>query len=824
MACRRWMQELLLFLIIIDIDFILRCHAEVVPRAVHGRRGLLEGRNNRMEHGKAADRVLQNEEIENAWAGDDAASPRTRKPTSDPTNPITYEPTSAPSFQPSDIPSSQPSPQPTLSPTHKPSHAPTKMPTASPTTAPTSYPTSSPTKSPTNIPTKIPITQPTNTPTMNPTHAPSLLPTFKPTAKPTISPNHSPTAKTAFPTLKPTQNPTLLPTNSPTMPPTNSPTNASQFDQNQVGPKTRAPTLEPTTKAPTKIPTHPPTSNPTTKPTVEPTDAPTTVPTDAPTGNPTVNPTKTPTQWPTAKPSPKSTGNPIPNPTPIPTQNPSNSPTNAIKLDYNPFGPKTRAPTFEPTTKPPTPPPTDAPTSDPTFNPTFKPTDSPSVEPSQNPTATAVASATSDDDFEAQETAPVPTPMPSNRASLTATASLSGSSQPSPSTSRVPINSMRKVPILTFSLNMKSTTNGEVDEDELDSVVSLFLMEQLPNELAVKYALEYVDIGSYLSTLSGTSRKLSKENKTDEIFQYEFFLTGNAMFSGVTAPTVEELIDAVVLSFKSEDSLIIGMMQESLDPVLNSTEEVLASTLDEIADKVIVDDGDSPHGSSGFNYLFILVVVIPGVALIAASAYYRKSRLRNTEKDLQNDSNEDENLEMTQSNGPTVIHLDHFIKPMESIEENTSQDCSLSKRSVAMSRLSSVKSAVSHFTTSEMSRRDLQRRICDLEARLENRDRKVSKKSLLKQIEEMQQRLQTIEESRADALFRNDSGSIESDGLEGSSSYDSSVGCTSGKDLSCFDPTFMGGDRHRKPIERAYESDQSDVGSTGFDCGLSVNY
>lgn len=206
---------------------------------------------------------------------------------------------------------------------------------------------------------------------------------------------------------------------------------------------------------------------------------------------------------------------------------------------------------------------------------------------------------------------------------------------------------------------MKSTTNGEVHEDELDSVVSLFLMEQLPNELAVKYELEYVDIGSYLSTLSGSSRRLSEENKTVEIFQYEFFLTGNAMFSGVIAPTVEELIDAVVLSFESEESLIIGMMQQSLDPVLNSTEEVLATTLDEIADKVVVDDGDSSHGSSGFNYLFILVVVIPGVALITASAYYRKTRLRKTEKDPQYEINEDENLEMTVRDLLTLLSLDY---------------------------------------------------------------------------------------------------------------------------------------------------------------------
>ncbi len=177
-----------------------------------------------------------------------------------------------------------------------------------------------------------------------------------------------------------------------------------------------------------------------------------------------------------------------------------------------------------------------------------------------------------------------------------------------------------------------------------------------------------------------------------------------------------------------------------------------------------------------------------------------------------------------QSDGPTIVDLDQFLEPEESIEPKTSQDCSLSNRSVAMSRLSSVKSVVSHFTTSEMSRRGLQKRIGDLEERLENPGRKVSKKSLLKQIEEMQQRLQSLEESRADALFTNDSGSMDSARLEGASSYDSSVGCTSGKDLSCFDPTFMVGNRQPNSIEHSYESDRSDVESTGFDCGLSVNY
>ncbi len=227
MACRRWMKELFLFLTIVNTDFILPCHAEVFPGVVDNRHGPFDSRNYGKKRGLRVHRVLQNEEIENSWADDDAEFPKTRKPTSDPTIPLTSWPTSVPSFLSSDMPSDQPSREPTFLPTHKPSHTPTHGPTAPPTVDPTSSPTSSPTKSPTNIPTAAPTTQPTNVPTLAPTHAPSVrflesihllwwccselfstddcscavcslpqvLPTFKPTIKPTASPSHSPTAK-----------------------------------------------------------------------------------------------------------------------------------------------------------------------------------------------------------------------------------------------------------------------------------------------------------------------------------------------------------------------------------------------------------------------------------------------------------------------------------------------------------------------------------------------------------------------------------------------------------------------------------------------------
>ena len=180
------------------------------------------------------------------------------------------------------------------------------------------------------------------------------------------------------------------------------------------------------------------------------------------------------------------------------------------------------------------------------------------------------------------------------------------------------------IPVEVFGLALHSPVQGDLDEKELHGIIAQFLWIRLRNELPVKFELYHLDLELSLVALPEAIRQLNEMDETDDMKTYEFLVAGSASFLGTLTPSPTEIMDIILLSFECNTMEVLSELNDAINPVLKSTEEVNTFTLRKSASAFVVQDGVNQDEPSWSKYYLFVLLLMPAVALVAARNMRRR--------------------------------------------------------------------------------------------------------------------------------------------------------------------------------------------------------
>lgn len=185
------------------------------------------------------------------------------------------------------------------------------------------------------------------------------------------------------------------------------------------------------------------------------------------------------------------------------------------------------------------------------------------------------------------------------------------------------------VPITPFSLFL-TTDEAEVDMDELDSILSNHLLQQMQSNLPKSTEVAKVDL--LLTDITTSERKLKKDVKAEDeavTATREISVSGEAYFAGAALPTTDQVDEVINSSFEGDagEEFVQDLLSAD-DPGLQSTVgiSVPLDTSESVFHEgyLYSQEKSAPTENSKTPLYIVGALFVVGLLLIAA--YVHKTR------------------------------------------------------------------------------------------------------------------------------------------------------------------------------------------------------
>lgn len=253
----------------------------------------------------------------------------------------------------------------------------------------------------------------------------------------------------------------------------------------------------------------------------------------------------------------------------------------------------------------------------------------------------------------------IPSATQSEVPSISKTEEPTKSNAPSSNPSFSPSTARLVVPITPFSLYL-TTTDTHIDLEELESILTEHMLEQMQSSLPTSTEVSRVDL--LLTDITMNLRHLKKDeqekamNKQDPknstegtssqtptsqqedapvTTTHEISVSGDVYFAGAALPTTEQLDDVTAASFEGDAG------NEFIQDLLSAEDSGLQST---VGISVPIDDSDTqlhegflftdqkeaPSADNAFNTLYVVgALFVVGLLLVAAFVHRTRQAKRN---------------------------------------------------------------------------------------------------------------------------------------------------------------------------------------------------
>ena len=216
------------------------------------------------------------------------------------------------------------------------------------------------------------------------------------------------------------------------------------------------------------------------------------------------------------------------------------------------------------------------------------------------------------------------------------------------------------MPITPFSLFI-TTNETEIDLDELESILTDHLLEQMQSNLPKSTEVSSVEL--LLVDITMNERRLKKDKQNEESVEegddstsnvtnsvsttaptpvevvsttttHEISVSGDAYFGGTALPTTEQLDDVTSQAFEGDaGNEFIQDLLSAEDPGLQSTVGISVPIDDsglEFYEGFLFVEGADPPTESAFNALYVVgAIFVVGLLLVAAFVHRIRQAKRN---------------------------------------------------------------------------------------------------------------------------------------------------------------------------------------------------